>query len=68
MRSLPMTARTVFGVIERSSTPGQDPRRFAEDLLHRLRDLVVVGAVPDAATRGLIELSDDQAERLAGQA
>jgi DNA polymerase-3 subunit gamma/tau len=59
---------TLFGVIEKVVDTGQDPRRFAEDLLHRLRDLVVVSAVPDAASRGLIELSDDQAERLAGQA
>jgi DNA polymerase-3 subunit gamma/tau len=59
---------TLFGVIEKVVETGQDPRRFAEDLLHRLRDLVVVSAVPNAASRGLIELSDDQAERLAGQA
>lgn len=59
---------TLFGVIEKVVDTGQDPRRFAEDLLHRLRDLVVVSAVPNAASRGLIEMSDDQAERLAGQA
>ena len=59
---------TLFGVIEKVVGTGQDPRRFAEDLLHRLRDLVVVAAVPDAASRGLIELSADQSERLAGQA
>jgi DNA polymerase-3 subunit gamma/tau len=59
---------TLFGVIEKVVETGQDPRRFAEDLLHRLRDLVVISAVPDAASRGLIELSGDQAERLGGQA
>ncbi|MBA2464023.1 MAG: DNA polymerase III subunit gamma and tau, partial [Nocardioidaceae bacterium] len=59
---------TLFGVIEKVVDTGQDPRRFAEDLLQRLRDLVVVSAVPNAASRGLIELSDDQAERLTGQA
>ncbi len=58
---------TVFGVVDKVIDSGQDPRRFAEDLLHRLRDLVVVSAVPDAGTRGLLEMSDDQAERLAGQ-
>ncbi len=58
---------TLFGVVDKVVDAGQDPRRFAEDLLHRLRDLVVISAVPDAASRGLIELSDDQAERLAGQ-
>ncbi len=59
---------TLFGVVEKVVDTGQDPRRFAEDLLHRLRDLVVVSAVPNAASRGLIEVSDDQADRLAGQA
>ncbi len=59
---------TLFGVIDKVVDAGQDPRRFAEDLLHRLRDLVVVSAVPDAASRGLIEMADDQAERLGGQA
>jgi DNA polymerase-3 subunit gamma/tau len=59
---------TLFGVVDKVVDTGQDPRRFAEDLLHRLRDLVVVSAVPDAASRGLIELSDDQSERLTGQA
>jgi DNA polymerase-3 subunit gamma/tau len=58
---------TLFGVIEKVIETGQDPRRFAEDLLHRLRDLVVVSAVPDAAARGLIEVPDDQADRLAAQ-
>jgi DNA polymerase-3 subunit gamma/tau len=59
---------TLFAVVDKVIDTGQDPRRFAEDLLHRLRDLVVVSAVPDAATRGLIQLSGDQAERLEGQA
>jgi DNA polymerase III subunit gamma/tau len=59
---------TLFGVIEKVVDTGQDPRRFAEDLLHRLRDLVIVSAVPDAGSRGLIELADDQADRLGGQA
>ncbi len=59
---------TLFGVIEKVVETGQDPRRFAEDLLHRLRDLVVVSAVPDAAHRGLLQVSDDQADRLTAQA
>ncbi len=59
---------TLFGVIEKIIETGQDPRRFAEDLLHRLRDLVVVSAVPDAAARGIIEVPQDQADRLTSQA
>ena len=59
---------TVFGVVDKVIESGQDPRRFAEDLLQRLRDLVVVAAVPDALTTGLLEVPGDRAERLRGQA
>ncbi len=59
---------TLFAVIDKVIDTGQDPRRFAEDLLHRLRDLVVISAVPPAASQGLLELSGDQIERLSGQA
>ncbi|QCX28844.1 DNA polymerase III subunit gamma and tau [Nocardioides jishulii] len=58
----------VFGVVDKVIESGQDPRRFAEDLLRRLRDLVIVAAVPDAPTTGLIDVSQDQGERLAAQA
>jgi len=58
----------VFGVIDKVIESGQDPRRFAEDLLRRLRDLVIVQAVPDAVGRGLIEAPPELADRLANQA
>ncbi len=58
----------VFGVVDRVIETGQDPRRFTEDLLRRLRDLVIVSAVPDAPATGLIDVSQDQAERLVAQA
>ena len=54
----------VFGVVDRVIETGQDPRRFTEDLLRRLRDLVIVAAVPDAPATGLIDVSQDQGERL----
>ncbi|HEY3714932.1 MAG TPA: DNA polymerase III subunit gamma and tau [Jatrophihabitantaceae bacterium] len=54
---------TVDGVVE----AGHDPRRFAADLLDRFRDLIVVDAVPDAATRGLIDGSQDELARMADQ-
>ena len=38
----------VFGVVDKVIETGQDPRRFTEDLLRRLRDLVIVAAVPEA--------------------
>ena len=59
---------TVFGVVDKVIETGQDPRRFAEDLLRRLRDLVIVAAVPDAPASGLIDVSEDQGERLVAQA
>ncbi|WP_203336563.1 DNA polymerase III subunit gamma and tau [Nocardioides limicola] len=58
----------VFGVVDRVIETGQDPRRFAEDLLRRLRDLVIINAVPDAPATGLIDVSEDAAERLVAQA
>src|SRR3954453_11251402 len=58
----------VFETIEKVIETGQDPKRFAEDLLRRLRDLVVHSAVPTAVTSGLIEASEDQGERLQTQA
>ncbi len=59
---------TVFGVVDKVIETGQDPRRFTEDLLRRLRDLVIVAAVPDAPATGLIDVSEDAAERLVAQA
>lgn len=57
----------VFATIDKVIEVGQDPRRFAEDLLRRLRDLVIVASVPDAASSGLIDVAADQAERLSCQ-
>ncbi|MFL6022039.1 MAG: DNA polymerase III subunit gamma and tau, partial [Marmoricola sp.] len=59
---------TVFSVVDKVIETGQDPRRFTEDLLRRLRDLVIVAAVPDAPATGLIDVPQDQAERLVAQA
>jgi DNA polymerase-3 subunit gamma/tau len=58
---------TVFGVVDKVIESGQDPRRFAEDLLQRLRDLVIVAAVPDALDKGLLDVPGDRAERLVAQ-
>ena len=43
---------SVFAVVDRVIETGQDPRRFTEDLLRRLRDLVIISAVPDAPATG----------------
>ncbi|MDR1768681.1 MAG: DNA polymerase III subunit gamma and tau [Propionibacteriaceae bacterium] len=61
-------AAGVFSAVDKVIEIGQDPRRFAEDLLGRLRDLIIVAAVPSAISSGLIDVADDQAERLRVQA
>jgi DNA polymerase III subunit gamma/tau len=57
-----------YATVDRVSEAGHDPRRFASDLLERLRDLIVLQQVPDAAAKGLLDAPDDQLERMAGQA
>ena len=61
-------ASTLFGAVSRVVATGQDPRRFVEDLLERLRDLIVVKAVPQSAAQILQSVPQDQLERLAAQA
>ncbi|MEV8510972.1 DNA polymerase III subunit gamma and tau [Dactylosporangium sp. NPDC051484] len=60
--------RGAFGVIDRVVEAGHDPRRFASDLLERLRDLIVLQQVPDAVTKGLLDAPHDELERMAVQA
>jgi len=59
---------TVFGVVDKVIESGQDPRRFAEDLLQRLRDLIVISVIPDAGAQGLVEVPEDRIEQLKAQA
>ncbi|MEU4892364.1 DNA polymerase III subunit gamma and tau [Streptomyces sp. NPDC044780] len=57
-----------FEVVNRVIEGGNDPRRFVADLLERLRDLVILAAVPDAAEKGLIDAPADVVERMQAQA
>ncbi|MGJ3508113.1 DNA polymerase III subunit gamma and tau [Enemella sp. A6] len=57
----------VFATVDKVIEVGQDPRRFAEDLLRRFRDLVITTQVPDAISSGLVDVAADQAERLVSQ-
>lgn len=57
-----------FEVVDRVIEGGNDPRRFVADLLERLRDLVILAAVPDAAEKGLIDAPSDVVERMQAQA
>jgi DNA polymerase-3 subunit gamma/tau len=58
----------VFRAVDRVIEAGLEPRRFAQDLLERFRDLLVLASVPDAADSGLIDAPADQLERMRGQA
>ncbi len=57
-----------FQAVDHVVEGGHDPRRFLADLLERLRDLVILAAVPDAADRGLIAVPGDQLARMREQA
>lgn len=58
----------VFGTVEQLADAGHDPRRFATDLLDRLRDLLLMRAVPEAGERGLVAAPDDELKRMTEQA
>ena len=58
----------VFRAIDRVVEAGHDPRRFAADLLDRLRDLIVLAAVPGAAASGLLDVPEDRLEQMRSQA
>jgi DNA polymerase-3 subunit gamma/tau len=59
---------TVFGIVDRVIEGGHDPRRFVADLLERLRDLVILAAVPDAGEKGLIDAPADRVAMMEEQA
>jgi DNA polymerase-3 subunit gamma/tau len=61
-------APAVFRAVDRVVEAGHDPRRFATDLLDRLRDLIVLDAVPDAGGNGLLDVPPDRIELMSAQA
>jgi DNA polymerase-3 subunit gamma/tau len=61
-------AAAMFGAVESVIDAGHDPRRFATDLLERFRDLIVLQAVPDAASRGVVDAPEDVLDRMREQA
>ncbi|MFH5209518.1 DNA polymerase III subunits gamma/tau [Antrihabitans sp. NCIMB 15449] len=54
----------LFGAVDKVMEAGHDPRRFAVDLLERIRDLILLRAVPDAGERGLVDAPGDVLERM----
>ena len=59
---------TLFRTVHKVVEAGHDPRRFAADLLQRLRDLIMVQSVPQAIERGLVDAPVEQAETMRRQA
>ena len=60
-------AAAVFRQVDKVIETGHDPRRFVEDLLERLRDLIVVAAVQDGASSVLRGIPEDQVDRMRQQ-
>ena len=64
-------ASAAFGAVDRVIQTGQDPRRFVEDLLERLRDLIIVSAYSgstEAAAAVLRGIPQDELDHMAQQA
>jgi DNA polymerase-3 subunit gamma/tau len=59
---------SLFTTIDRVIESGQDPKRFASDLLERMRDLIIVGASDENNSAILIALPTDQLDRIRTQA
>ena len=57
-------AAEVFASVDQVIQSGQDPSRFVEDLLERIRDLIVVGSVGEKAKTVLRDIPSDQLERM----
>ncbi|WP_243224535.1 DNA polymerase III subunit gamma and tau [Microbacterium sp. CIAB417] len=61
-------AAAAFPAVDRVVQTGQDPRRFVDDLLERLRDLIVIAAVGDGASAVLRGIPADEMQRMQDQA
>ncbi|MEV4689204.1 DNA polymerase III subunit gamma and tau [Microbacterium sp. LWH3-1.2] len=61
-------ASAAFAAVDRVVQTGQDPRRFVDDLLERLRDLIVVSATGQGASAVLRGVSADDLARMRRQA
>ena len=59
---------SVYQSIDHLVEAGHEPRRFAQDLLERLRDLIVLESIPQSAHSIFRELPPDQLERMQQQA
>ena len=59
---------SLFNTVDKVIEAGQDPRRFTQDFLERLRDLIIVGAVKENVSHVLRDFPGDQLDRMRTQA
>ncbi|WP_297083200.1 DNA polymerase III subunit gamma and tau, partial [uncultured Demequina sp.] len=59
---------SLFDVVGRVIGTGHEPRRFVEDLLERLRDLILLATAGPDGVRALGEVPADQLDRMKDQA
>ena len=59
---------TLFNTIDKVIESGLDPRRFTQDFLERMRDLIIIGAVKENASHVLRDFPEDQLDRMRTQA
>lgn len=57
-----------FATIDNVAEAGHDARRYAGDLLQRLRDLIILQRLPEAVEKGLLDAPDDELARMHVQA
>nr|WP_239539050.1 DNA polymerase III subunit gamma and tau [Arcanobacterium pluranimalium] len=58
----------LFGVVDAVVRSGHDPRRFVEDLLQRLRDLVIIALAGESVHDVFVSVPDDQYALMVQQA
>lgn len=63
-----LDGNAAFSVVDRVVQSGQDPRRFVEDLLERLRDVIIVQSVPENPESILRAVPADQIRSMQTQA
>src|SRR5699024_4881917 len=61
-------AAALYSAVEHVLATGHEPRRFVEDLLERMRDLIVLAAVPERGADLLPQVPADELESMRGQA
>lgn len=62
------SAADMFGIVDTVISAGHDPRRFVTDILDRLRDLIILRADHEALAKGLIDVPEDEGQRMVLQA